>query len=190
MKHFKELLTLIPFVIGIAVLLNLFVYQGMEVIYPSPIYEDYCGNSYDRMVEPSRVTIDGQPINYTPAEITEFENQCVAVGGRYEESFEPGQLGYCDQNYTCNLEREADEKSRALVMLIVLTIGGAASLIASKQFKNKAVELGFSYGGLFMLLSTLGQLWRVGSQAVQLVGIVLALAAVVYFANRSLKDEN
>jgi hypothetical protein len=69
-------------------------------------------------------------------------------------------------------------------MLFVLVIVGVASVIASRQFKNKAVELGLSYGGLFMLISTLGQLWQVGSQAAQLVGILLALLALVYFATK------
>lgn len=184
MKHFKELLTLIPFILGIGILLNLFVYQTMEVIYPAINYEDYCGEM-NRVIEPARELDQA----FTELEIQEFANQCVAGGGKYEESFRGNELGYCNQNFTCNQEREAAEKDRALVMLIVLILTGTASLIASRQFGNKAVELGLSYGGLFMLLSSLGQLWQVGSQAVQLIGIVLALGGLIYFSSRFIKDE-
>ena len=174
-----------PYAIGIAILLNLFVYQGMEVIYPAINYEDYCGGRQDIMAEPDRYDpVSGQKLTFSTEEIAEFENSCVADGGRYEPDRQPGALGYCDEFYTCNQERESAERDRALVMLVVLIGVGTLSLVFARKSRSKGVELGLAYGGLFMLLSTLGQLWRVGSQAVQLVAILMALGLLMYFASK------
>ena len=185
MRNFKDFLSLAPYAIGIAILLNLFVYQGMEVIYPSVDYEDFCGSEMDRMIEPARFDpVSGQELTFSTDEITEFENSCVADGGRYESDRRPGALGYCDEFYTCNQEREAAQRDRALVMLIVLIGIGTISLIMAKKSKSKGVELGLAYGGLFMLLSTLGQLWQVGSEYIQVAAILLALGVLMYFASK------
>jgi hypothetical protein len=69
-------------------------------------------------------------------------------------------------------------------MLVVLIAIGTLSLIFARKSKSKGVELGLAYGGLFMLLSTLGQLWQVGSQAVQLVAILFGLGLLLYFASK------
>jgi len=186
MRNFKDFITLAPYAVGIAILLNLFVYQGMEVIYPSIDYEDYCGGrGSDMMIEPARFDpVSGQELTFSTEEIKEFENSCVADGGRYEATKTPGALGYCDELYTCNQEREAAERDRALIMLIVLIGIGTISLVMAKKSKAKGVELGLAYGGLFMLLSTFGQLWRVGSEYIQVAAILLALGVLMYFASK------
>jgi hypothetical protein len=185
MNNFKDFLVLAPYALGIAILLNLFVYQGMEVVYPSIDYNDYCGSEIDKALEPDRFDpVSGQELTFSTEEIEEYKNSCEADGGRYESARISGQLGYCDENYSCNLEREAAERDRALVMLVVLIAIGTLSLIFARKSKSKGVELGLAYGGLFMLLSTLGQLWQVGSQAVQLVAILFGLGLLLYFASK------
>ena len=185
MTNFRDLLTLAPYIIGIAILLNLFVYQGMEVIYPSIDYDDYCGSADRSLDEPARFdAVSGQELTFSTVEIEEYKNSCEAGGGKYEPARASGQLGYCDEFYTCNQEFEAAQRDRALIMLVVLIAVGTLSLIFARKAKSKGVELGLAYGGLFMLISTLGQLWQVGSQAVQLVAILFALGLLLYFASK------
>lgn len=186
MKNFKELFTLIPFVVGIAILLNLLVYQGMEVIYPEPMYEDFCTNRLDQITHPTK--LEGDQV-YTDLQITDYKNQCITKGGLYESSAIAGELGYCDFDYTCRVEYEKSAEQYSLIVMSVLLIIGVLLLMTSRQFSNKAVELGFSYAGVFMMIGSLGRLWQVGSQASQLIAILIALGGLLYFANQKLRLE-
>lgn len=186
MKNFKELLTLIPFVLGIAILANILVYQSMQIIYPQVVYENFCHlNKTDQIKLPA---LEDSTNTYTEAQIKSYANSCVEAGGKYEPVGITGEIGYCDQDYQCREDFDEANADRSLIMLIVLIGIGTGLLILSRIATVKAVELGLSYGGVFMLVGSLGYLFNVGSQLAQLIGIAAALLALVYFAHKKLKD--
>ena len=65
MKNLKELAVVIPFVLSIAILLNLFVYRGIDTVYPEPEYSDFCDTLQDQKIFDSRQLEMGENLECT-----------------------------------------------------------------------------------------------------------------------------
>lgn len=157
MNNPKNLVTLFPVVFSIAILLNLLVYQSLNVFYPEPEYPFGC---------------------YRGEEITVWES----TGNKFINTMDKKVIREDEPN--CQLAYNRQLQQHALVSLFALLGVGILSILSSRNSKTKAVELGLSYGGAFLLLGSLGQLYNLGSQAVQVLVILLAFAVLMYFASK------
>jgi uncharacterized protein (DUF983 family) len=172
MKTWKEVLMTAPFVIAIAVLTNIFVYYGLHLVYPAPLWEDFCGDK-------ERLQIND-------------ETTCLAEGGIWNPSLEvvsegqtPVRTGYCEATYECRENYEEAQKSYNGIKLLVLLIAGSIVLaLAITRKLQQAVTLGFSYGGAFLLLGALGSLWNIAADLGKLVVIGVLLVLLVFVTNR------
>jgi hypothetical protein len=168
--------------LGIAILImTIFVtYYGINTIYPSPDYNNFCKGE-----------IQYQNLS-TPA-------NCEAVGGKWNPNFyaEPVKtepIGYCDSEYTCRQEYETANKIRSKsVFLIALPIGIVIVVLGAFFFGLEAVGAGLMGGGVGTLVYGSGAYWPYTENLfrflISLVGLVVLIFFAYYFNKKFVKNK-
>jgi len=168
--------------LGIAILvMTIFVtYYGINTIFPSPDYNNFCnGNvSYDS-------------VNTSAG--------CEANGGKWNPTYstEPAKTiptGYCDVQYQCGLDYNSANKIRSRnVFLIALPIGIAIIILGAFFFGLEAVGAGLMGGGVGTLIYGAGAYWQYTENLVRfsisLVGLAI-LIFLAYFFNKKFSKKN
>ncbi len=158
-------------VIGIAIIIltiSVAVY-GINMVYDSPEYEDFCDEA--RYVE----------------EITSPE-QCGAIEGRWDffEGPRPieGRDGYCDRDYICRSEYEdASEKYSKVVFMIAIPLGIIVIILGAVVFGLEAVGAGLMGGGVGIILYGVGGFWRFAQDWLKFSLSLLGLVVLIWFAH-------
>jgi hypothetical protein len=159
-------------VIGIAIIiLTIFVtFYGINTLFPSPEYEDFCG-------EPTREVIDNM-------------QDCEVAGGKWNPSairpVESGVEGFCDEDFTCRQELEDARKDRSRkVFFIALPLGIIIIAVGALVFGLEAVGAGLMGGGVGTLIYGSGAYWPYTENWVRfllsLVGLVILIWLAYYF---------
>ncbi len=157
--------------IGLAIaiiILTIFVtFYGINTLFPSVSYEDYCGDM--------RV-----------AKVIENKSECDNLGGNwviYDCFKEPCLEGYCDFYSKCEVEFDSARESRsqkvffiALPLAIIIILGGAF------VFGLEYVGVGLIGGGVGTLIYGSGALWPYAGNFVKFVLSLIALIALIWFA--------
>jgi len=181
-------------ILGIAIIiLTIFVtFYGINTIFPKPVYEDYCNNSYittkpyqDRNVCPT-VCIPAYEIVRSqcvynecgsgcgPDEINTFSNKTNCEKALYDLK--------CSERYNSVLK----ERSKN-VFFVALPLGIAIIVLGAFFFGLEAVGAGLMGGGIGTLIYGSGAYWPYTQNWIRfllsLVGLVL-LIWLAYFWNR------
>lgn len=170
------------FVVGIAIVVNLFLTFLVRAIYHTPQYENFC----------PQMQVN-EPILTKEA--------CVAVGGQWNGNIPmkpapqetmPAQSvpnGYCDPNFICGKNFQDMLKVYNRNVFVVFVVAGILLLVGSViGLGGEAVTLGFSLGGV--LAFVIGSMWYWSDMQEWLRVIVLGLALVslLYFAWKKFRD--
>ena len=154
--------------IGIIIVFALALGYGIEAFYPSPDYEDYCGD-------------------VRPVEIIQNAQACEDAGGQWvpyiDEPAKNGIGGYCNPDYTCSKDYEASLDGYSWwVFLICMIVGIIAliigySILSIEPVGSALMSSGiwsFFYGGIINWRN-FGEIWR-------FVLLFLVLVILIWFA--------
>ncbi len=155
-------------VLGVTIfILTLFVTTyGVNMIYPSPEYEDYCPISAKLIIN--------------------TEADCVEAGGNWQvyPAREGGDVeGYCDQFVRCSQNFEdAEKKNAKQVFLLAVPLGILIVLLGAYLFALDVVGVGLMAGGVGTILRGISGFWRYSSDWLKFIISLVGLAIVIYFS--------
>ncbi|MDA3836141.1 MAG: hypothetical protein PF542_00810 [Nanoarchaeota archaeon] len=165
-------------ILGIAIfVLTLFVTSyGVNTVYPSVAYDDFCSNTYWEVAEMNEsVCFDngGKWNDYgaTPVKVDTIER--------------PLETGYCDKDYLCREAYElANERQAMNVFLIAVPLGILILLGGFYFFTLETVGVGLMAGGVGTMLRGISSYWQYSSDAVRFLVSLAGLIVVIYFSYR------
>ncbi|MEI9966411.1 MAG: hypothetical protein WDN67_02005 [Candidatus Moraniibacteriota bacterium] len=159
------------FILGIAIVLNLFFVYVVNLWYPAPQYMDFC------------------PVENGKAAAATSPDACTAASGQWNP--DPSLLsgGYCDTTAVCNAQFEEARKPHERNVFVVFSILGVALLAAGAFLKiPNVLASAASFGGVLSLI--IGSVWYWGlmSDVLHVIILGLALVLLVGFAWKKFKN--
>ncbi|MEI6316349.1 MAG: hypothetical protein WCO65_01315 [bacterium] len=162
-------------IIAIVIVLNLFFNYTISLVYKAPQYDDY--------IKPTQV-------------VTQINNKddCLNVGGQWTDSYVPNQkadmpTGYCDANYTHQLQYNAAVKSYDRSVFIILVVFGIISLALGAFFVNQILAPAFSWGGVLSLLVASVRYWSDANNLFKVIILAMALGILIWVAIKKFGDK-
>ena len=163
--------------VAIAIVLASFVLYLVQTIYPSPKYEDYCG-------EIEKLGYMNEEINQ---EICESQNgtwvsqprQCLTT---------PCPQGYCDYYSECQKEYDNARNQYRLVVFIVALITGIIAITIGIILSLTSVSLGLMLGGTFLTFYGTAIYWSDLSNWLRTLILGIALGILIWLAYKKLKN--
>jgi hypothetical protein len=143
-------------IIGIVIVMNLFFNYAISLVYKAPDYDIYFPSS-----------------QVVPVIVTQAD--CIAVGGQWNS-------GYCNQEYTKQLQYDAAQKNYDRVVFIALVILGVLSIVAGTIFENEVLSLAFSWGGVFSLFIASLRYWSDANNFLKVIILAIALGSLIWTA--------
>lgn len=149
------------------IIMTIFVtYYGINTIYPSPDYNNFCS--------PDRIMVANN------------SNDCYASGGKWMDSAsaEPKSYqGYCDFDYYCRQEFENASKIRSRdVFIMAIPIGIAVIATGAFFFGLEAVGAGLMGGGVGTLVYGSGAYWPYTENLIRFLISLAGLLILIFFA--------
>lgn len=151
-------------VFGIAVfVLTLFVTSyGVNVLSPSPQYEDYCNST----------VWNAQELN---------ESSCIDIGGKWVD----GKEGYCQRDYFCNEAYNLSQKKHALgIFLISVPLGIIILFVGFYFFRLENIGAGIMAGGVGTMLRGISSYWTYSADWLRFLFSLVGLVIVIWFGYR------
>lgn len=151
--------------IGIAVLLAFFIYYAIDLFYPEPKYEDFCGRYggyYEPVAVPSYTYKEGvgcvPDMNCTPIRnINSITRNCTDAGGYIEYDYNDSgcAIGVLRCNM-CSVDYESAHKEYSLNTFYITAPIGVAIVIIGMYLPLtiEAIAAGIMFGGFFTLIQT------------------------------------
>lgn len=160
-------------------------HYGMSLFYPSPAYEDFCG-------EPR---IEAPTENLT-------ESQCEDIGGRWHSYNEPRPLpaagqtrtasptttgtttvsGYCERDYECRQAfSEAQNKHGRTAFAILATLGIIVAAFGFRREDRGVLGVSLAAGGALLVFISTVRFWNEASDYLQFALLLVALGVFIYF---------
>jgi hypothetical protein len=170
-------------IVGIAIVVNLFIFYLVDAIYKEPVYTDFCP---ERQVN----------------KLIESEAACLEIGGQWNENINRGQdvtipeypypkqaAGYCNPDFTCNKQFEDVMKVYNRNVFVVFVIAGILLLAGSVYLGGaEAVSLGLAFGGVIALIIGSVRYWSDMNDILRVIVLGVALVALVYVAWKKFQD--
>lgn len=159
----------VAIITAIVIVLNLFSNYAVSLIFQEPTHETY--------VQTSQVVED----------ITNKE-KCISVGGQWTESAYPGEKGktkvegYCNQNYTKELNYHTAKDSYEKKVFISLVVFGVLILVAAGFVMVQILSISFAWGGVLSLIIASIRYWSLADRVSKVVILALALVLLIWLA--------
>lgn len=159
--------------IGIVIVFALLLWQGIEAFYPSPQYEDFCGD-------------------YRTQEIIETQQQCEAQGGQWNPYDGPKlpneSTGYCDRDFTCRQEYDAARESYSqIVFYIAIVVGILALLLGYFILSIEPVGSALIASGIWSFFWGTVQNWSNFTAISRFVLLAIVFVLLIWLALRGAK---
>ena len=154
--------------VGIIILTISVGIYGVNTVYKSPDYNDYCAEAESNWYVNSSV-------------------QCEAVGGKWSNYIGPktadSPVGYCDTAYTCRMQYDADQETYSrIVFLIALPLGVIIITFGALVFGLEAVGAGLMAGGVGIILWGVGGFWNFAEDWIKFLLSLAGLIVLVWLA--------
>ena len=159
----------ISIIVAIVIVMNMFFNYAVSLVYKEPVYNDFFARS--QIVE-----------------VINTKEKCISVGGQWNEnlkSVESGKTeieGYCNENYTNQLNYENARKIYDKNVFITLTILGIVSLILGGFIVAPVLAVAFSWGGVLSLFIASVRYWSQADNLIKVIILGLALGILVWLA--------
>lgn len=170
-------------IIGIVIVINLFFNYAISLVYDAPQFDEYCKQEQV---------------------ITEIKTQdaCIKNGGQWNpnikvipidqglvEGVPTKNPGYCDLQFTCRTEFEADRKVYERNVFVTLTVLGIILVTGSFALVfNWILSVSASMGGILSIIIASIRYWAEADNWLRVVILFVALCALIYFAVRKFKN--
>jgi len=152
----------------IAVVLAMFLAYGVNLIYESPKYENYCPQDFRPYIEnETKETCESNNGTWIPQNI-----ECIKA---------PCPQGYCDYYSKCQPSWEKAEESYSKNMfMITLVVGIIIIAVSSLLIEVSSVSGGLMLGSLFFIIYGTGRYWRFMNDWLRFILLGIALAILIY----------
>ena len=161
----------VSIIVAIVIVMNMFFNYAVSLVYKEPVMENY-------ITQPQVV-----------ATITSKE-QCISVGGQWSENAYPSPVmkgqtevqGYCNENYTKQLQYDSARKVYEKKVFITLVILGVASLISAGFIAISILSIAFAWGGVLSLIIASTRYWSQADNLSKVIILALALGILIWLA--------
>lgn len=161
----------ISIIVAIVIVMNLFFNYAVSLVYKEPVMDNF--------IKPTQVM-----------EAITTKDKCIAVGGQWSENAYPNpeikgrtQIdGYCNENYTKQLNYEAARKVYEKKVFITLIILGIVSLISGGFIAISILSIAFAWGGVLSLIIASMRYWSQADNLAKVVILALALGILIWLA--------
>ncbi len=161
----------VSIIIAIVIVMNLFFNYAVSLVYMEPVFDAY--------VKPTQVV-----------EAIKTKDQCISVGGQWSENAYPNPdikgktevQGYCDENYTKQLNYNSARKVYEKKVFITLIVLGIVSLIAGGFIAISILSIAFAWGGVLSLIVASMRYWSQADNLAKVVTLALALGILIWLA--------
>jgi len=152
----------------------LFVAYAIETVYPSPKYEDYCGEYKVYSDQASCEANDGKWTDYG-----EFEKPRAVSNGEIE--------GYCDSEFNCRQDLENVREVYNRNVFFVSFVLGLVAIVAAVLLALESVSAGFMAGGVFLIVYRTIRYWGSLSDIWRTLMLGFALGVLVWIGYKKIK---
>lgn len=159
----------ISIIVAIVIVMNLFFNYAVSLVYNEP--------TMDSFIKPAQVV-----------ESITTKEKCVSVGGQWSENATPIEKGkteiqgYCNENYTKQLNYDTARKVYEKKVFITLIILGIISLIAAGFLTISILSAAFAWGGVLSLIIASMRYWSQADNLAKVIILALALGILIWLA--------
>jgi uncharacterized membrane protein len=123
--------------------------------------------------------------------------ECMSEGGQWNANYygkpipveETIVAGYCDQQFTCRTEYEADRKVYERNVFVTLVILGIILVAGSFALSfNWILSVSASMGGILSIIIASIRYWGEADNWLRVIILFVALCTLIYFAVRKFKN--
>lgn len=158
-------------VVAIVIVMNLFFNYAVSLVFNEPEYNDY--------IKPSQVV--ESPVT---------KASCLAVGGQWSENVYPVEStktkpqieGYCNENYTNQLNYDKARANYEKKVFITLISLGIISLVVAGFIAIQILSIAFAWGGVLSLIIASIRYWSVADNIAKVIILAIALGLLIWLA--------
>lgn len=161
----------VSIIIAIVIVMNMFFNYAVSLVYKEPVMDNY--------IKPAQVV-----------ESITTKDKCIGVGGQWSENAIPSPVvkgqtevqGYCNENYTKQLNYDAARKVYEKKVFITLISLGVISLIAGGFISISILSIAFAWGGVLSLIIASMRYWSQADNLAKVIILALALGILIWLA--------
>ena len=159
----------ISIIMAIVVVMNMFFNYAVSLVYKEPVMDSF--------IKPTQVI-----------ETITTKDKCISVGGQWSENATPVEKGktevsgYCNENYTKQLNYDAARKVYEKKVFITLIVLGIVSLIAGGFIAISILSIAFAWGGVLSLIIASMRYWSQADNLAKVIILALALGILIWLA--------
>lgn len=161
----------ISIIIAIVIVMNMFFNYAVSLVYKEPVMDNY--------IKSAQVV-----------EVIATKDKCISVGGQWSENAIPSPVikgqtevqGYCNENYTNQLNYDAARKVYEKKVFITLISLGVISLIAGGFISISILSIAFAWGGVLSLIIASMRYWSQADNLAKVIILALALGILIWLA--------
>lgn len=186
MKFNRIFLQKIALALSIIVVLNMLFNYGLYTFYPSPKYDNFCGEEGRQYYgdKESCEAIGGEWMAYNQGAYPRPAKVVTREGSVIDEPTE-----YCDATASCGkLYNETRSLYNRNVFIALVSLGIVSVILGFFFVAVSAVSMGLIFGGLISVFIGNIRYWSDMNDYLRLVVLAIALAALIWIGYRKLKD--
>ena len=161
----------VSIIVAIVVVMNLFFNYAVSLVYKEPVMDSFIKNTQVVKAITSK-------------------DDCVSVGGQWSENAIPSPVikgqtqieGYCNENYTNQLNYENARKVYEKKVFITLIILGIISLISGGFIGISILSISFAWGGVLTLIIASMRYWSQADNWAKVIILAIALGILIWLA--------
>lgn len=161
----------VSIIVAIVVVMNLFFNYAVSLVYKEPVMDSF--------IKPTQIV-----------EAIKTKDQCISVGGQWSENAYPDPAlkgktqieGYCNENYTKQLNYDTARKVYEKKVFITLISLGVISLISGGFIAISILSIAFAWGGVLSLIIASMRYWSQADNLAKVVILAIALGILIWLA--------
>ena len=159
----------ISIIVAIVIVMNMFFNYGVSLIFKEPVMDSY--------IKPTQVL-----------ETILSKDKCISVGGQWSENVnlnDKGKTqieGYCNENYTNQLNYDNARKVYDRKVFVTLIILGVLSLISAGFIGIQILSIAFAWSGVLSLFIASVRYWSEADNWAKVVILAVSLGILIWLA--------
>jgi hypothetical protein len=156
-------------IVAIVIVMNMFFNYAVSLVYKEPVYDSYVKSM--QVVEPPTT-----------------KESCLKVGGQWSENVYPIEKGkteiqgYCNQDYTNQMNYDKARKAYEKKVFITLVGLGIISLVLAGFIAIQILSIAFAWGGVLSLIIASMRYWSLADNMSKVVILAIALGILIWLA--------
>jgi len=116
------------------------------------------------------------------------KDKCISVGGQWNENTYPAEKGqtkiegYCDPNYTNQMNYDKARESYEKKVFITLIIFGVLLIVSTGFITISILSVAFAWGGVLSLIIASVRYWSLADRLAKVAILAVALGLLIWLA--------